>query len=200
MNASLWLSNILAWSVQIAILAAAAGLLAWALRLKEPRAMLACWHGVLLACLALPLVSRWDRPVVRPVEAVVVESASAAAPLPAPAFSGWPLILPAMGAGIALRAAWLLVGLYRLSRYRRQSTLLEPLPPPLPAVVSPRHLVAAGPHSPRPRTGGRSRGRSPYPGARGLSRGASRRGRRPDAARAPVLTKTPARRPRGGSG
>ena len=56
MSASWWLGNLLAYSAQVALVAAVAGLAAAVLRLKQPRVMLAYWQALLAACLLLPLL------------------------------------------------------------------------------------------------------------------------------------------------
>ena len=55
MTARLLLTNIAAFALQVTVLVAAGAALARAFRIDEPRAMLAYWRTLLLACLILPL-------------------------------------------------------------------------------------------------------------------------------------------------
>ena len=61
-----WISNLIAYSLQIAILAAAGTLLVYLFRLRLPRVTLIYWQILLLACLFLPFLQRWDHPVLGP--------------------------------------------------------------------------------------------------------------------------------------
>ena len=60
MNASWWLGNLVAYSVQVALVIGVGGLAAAVLRLKQPRVTLAYWQALLAACLLLPLLERWQ--------------------------------------------------------------------------------------------------------------------------------------------
>ena len=55
----LWLANLWAYSLQVAILTALAALLARLVRLRSPGAVLGYWQVVLAACLLLPLLEPW---------------------------------------------------------------------------------------------------------------------------------------------
>ena len=66
MSASYWLENLFAYSVQVALVILVGGLVAAALRLKQPRVMLAYWQALLAACLLLPLLEPWQRVVLSP--------------------------------------------------------------------------------------------------------------------------------------
>jgi hypothetical protein len=95
--------NLLAWSLQIAVLVAAAALAAYALRLRVPGARLLYWQAVLLASLALPLVRPWKHPV------TAADSVSAITIIRAvhiPAHRGFPLqeaVLGLLAAGMLWR-------------------------------------------------------------------------------------------------
>jgi TonB family protein len=59
MNAPLWLWNLGAYSLQAALIVAAAAALAALFRPRAPRAMLLYWHGVLALALLLPAIQPW---------------------------------------------------------------------------------------------------------------------------------------------
>src|SRR5579864_9076498 len=131
MEMPLWLSNLAFWSIQVALLVLAAGFLARALRLQQPRVLLASWRLLLAICLLLPVVQPWHRP--QNATPIVVSSDFAGVPLPppsVPAVTHWHLpslqtIAPLLGvvilAGIALRFAALALGLLKLRRLRQSS-------------------------------------------------------------------------------
>ena len=78
MNARMALANILSFAMQVAVVVAAGAALARALRIDEPRAMLAYWRALLLACLLLPLLQPWNivvPPSLRSTPTEIVETA-----------------------------------------------------------------------------------------------------------------------------
>ena len=88
MTSAPWLTNLTAYSLQVAALVAAAGLLVAVLRVRAPRVRLAIWQALLLACLALPLIQPW-----RAAPAAAIDPASAAgsfAPFSQPVEAGFP--------------------------------------------------------------------------------------------------------------
>jgi TonB family protein len=114
--------NIFAWSVEIAIVVAAAALAAFVLRLRAPGARLFYWRVVLVASLLLPLVRPWKpQPITGDVtvSTVVLSTHVDAATLHYP--SPREAVLWLLAAGIAVRLLWLGVGFWKLGRYRRQS-------------------------------------------------------------------------------
>ncbi|MEE8583309.1 MAG: M56 family metallopeptidase [Acidobacteriota bacterium] len=137
MSSSLLLSNLLAYALQVAILAGAAALLPRLLRIRLPGFLLAYWQLILLACLALPLMQTWH-PLEGPPPAQS-EGLTASAllnpsqiegmmPLAAAGLSwqSWAVVLLALGAG--LRLGWLALGLYRLRLLRANAERLGTLP------------------------------------------------------------------------
>jgi len=109
MSASWWVGNLLAYSVQVALLVAVGGLAAAALRLKQPRVMLAYWQALLAACLLLPLLEPWQRMGFAPaggVATIIATKAGGADSL----LSSFPLhawVLAVLVAGVGLlRLAW----------------------------------------------------------------------------------------------
>ena len=135
MTASILLRDILAYSLQLALIIGAGAALAFAFRIREPRVTLACWRTLLVACLLLPLCQPWlttDTPIspasmVPLSETDVVHHLSPAAASSTP----WPigsLILAALAAGVAIRGVWLTFGAWTLGRLRRTASPLVPPP------------------------------------------------------------------------
>jgi len=118
-------NNLLAWSLQITVLVAVAGLSALALRLRVPGARLLYWQVALLASLALPLVRPWKHAVVTAADSISAVTIIKTAHVPA--HRGLPLeqvLLGLLAAGILARGIWLAAGFWRLRQYRKQSRRL----------------------------------------------------------------------------
>jgi protein TonB len=127
-------SNLLSYSVQVLALVAAGALLPLLFRARQPRARLIYYQVLLVACLLLPVVQPWPRPLV-----IVQESnpAVVTAAMPAAVPEGTPLqpaiqwgqaVWLVLAAGAALRGLWLLAGLWQLRRYRSGAVAMDPLP------------------------------------------------------------------------
>jgi TonB family protein len=118
----LW-TNFIAYSLQIGLLVGVAALAPAALRLRSPRAKLAYWHLLLVACLLLPIIRPWRQQVI--AETVTVTTrVIAIAPSAAPAgrsFSPAEVALGMIALGALTRLGWLAVGFWKLGRYRRRS-------------------------------------------------------------------------------
>jgi TonB family protein len=136
MTARMVLANIVSFGLQITVLVVAGAALARVFRIDEPRAMLAYWRTLLLACLLLPLCQPW-KTVMPPVlttttvTAVSAAPAGAIAPVTPRSATTWPtasLVVIALAAGIAARVLWLAVGACGLRRLRRDASPLDPLP------------------------------------------------------------------------
>ena len=115
-------SNILAWSLQAGLVVGIGALAPEMLKLRMPRARLLYWQVLLVACLSLPWIRAWRQEVVTgaiQVSSVITAAAAVSAPvrrvIPFPQIALWVL-----EAGIALRLLWLVVGVLRLSAYRRR--------------------------------------------------------------------------------
>lgn len=143
MNAPLWLWNLGAYSLQVALLIAASAALAALFRMRAPRAMLFYWHGVLALALLLPAIQPWRHAELPAGTVTITEGPAyiagqpipqAAAPVRTPAqpsrapFDTYRAIALLLAAGVAARLAWLGVGLARLSLYRRKAKPLDPVP------------------------------------------------------------------------
>jgi TonB family protein len=131
MNPGLMLSNLIAWSLQIAVIVAAATILPGVLRLRNPAAMLAYWRSVLAVCLLLPVIQPWH------VSQATGLLTSFSAELGGAdgGIGGRITAMPAGGiiayvlaAGVILRLLWLGLGLYRLHTVRRNASPIGSLP------------------------------------------------------------------------
>src|SRR5207249_1032191 len=71
----LWFSNLAFWSLQVAVLVLAAGILARALRIQQPRVLLASWRSLLAVSLLLPLLQPWHHPQAAPAIAISADFA-----------------------------------------------------------------------------------------------------------------------------
>jgi TonB family protein len=134
---SLRLANLLAYSLQILAIVAAGGLLSMLFRMRHPSAQLLYWQALLAVCLAIFVLQPRQRPAVpasTPAHAARIAVSPATAEVSAPgtvSMEGAALAL--LAAGAVLRALWLLLGLWRLRRYRVESEPLHPLPDSLEA-------------------------------------------------------------------
>jgi len=118
-------NNLLAWSLQIAMLVSVAALAAFALRLRIPGARLVYWQAALLASLALPLVRPWKHAVVTAADSVSVSTIIRS--VHTQGDRGIPLgqaVLGLLAAGMLARGFWLATGFWRLRQYRKQSRWL----------------------------------------------------------------------------
>ena len=135
MTTSILFSDILSYSLQLALIIGAGAALAFAFRIREPRVTLACWRTLLVACLLLPLCQPWltTGPTIAPASILPVTETDVVGRLtPAAASSTpWPaesLMLTALAAGVAIRALWLTIGAWTLGRLRRTASPLVPPP------------------------------------------------------------------------
>ena len=128
MNTTLVLQNILAWSLQVAVLATIAALVS--MRWDHARAKLVFWQGVLGLILLLPVSAPWHEPPAVAADAAGVSftqgpaaSVEAARSLLARVCNR-ESILCLMGAGTLIRFAWIGIGLGRLRRLRMRAESL----------------------------------------------------------------------------
>ena len=130
MTAQLWLDNLIAYSVQLALLATAALLLPPLLRLRPPRAVHALLQAVLVLSLLLPALQPWAQAGAGRATISFDRTLPAGDP-PAGAATIPPAsvtVLALLGVATALRFLWLTAGLFRLRLYRRQARLVDSLP------------------------------------------------------------------------
>jgi TonB family protein len=129
-----WVNNLIAYTLQIGILAAAGTVLAYLFRLRLPRVALLYWQSLLLACLCVFALQEWQHPIsysATTQSEILALSVPAKAGLAAadtgfhidPGWIGWILT-----AGGAVRLLWLALGFLRLRSFRRaaRTILLEP--------------------------------------------------------------------------
>src|SRR5262245_43741581 len=88
------------------------------LRIRDARLRLYVWQFVILLSFLAPLVSRWQG------APVLVAQAAVSAGEASWNWRGW--LLAALGAGILLRSAWLLIGLVRLRVIRMRAVGWRP--------------------------------------------------------------------------
>jgi TonB family protein len=124
------LTDLTAWSAQVACVAAIGGLLPTLLRLDAPGVRYTYFRTLLVLCLALP----WLQARQPAVESAVTEAigtavagvtASPQAVAPARLFPWTAAIAACLALGIFARGAWMAMGLFRLVRLR---TVGHPLP------------------------------------------------------------------------
>jgi len=120
--------NLLSYSLQVAVLAAAGLLLPRVLRLRSPRTVHGYLQSVLVLCLLLPLVQPWKE-VAQTAAGVsfrtVIQGRASAAPVQ---HIDLTVALAVLAAGVILRLCWLAVGLWRLRLYRRRAHPINDLP------------------------------------------------------------------------
>jgi len=125
MTTSVFLNNLALYSLQIALLVALGAIVPLVLHMRAPRARLAFWQILLVACVALPLIRPWRQEVVTaPAVATFTTPFSSAYTPAAPLHRGFPwrdAALWTLAAGVAARLLWLAIGLARLRRYRMHS-------------------------------------------------------------------------------
>ena len=143
---SAWLRDVVAYSLQLALLVGAAALLARLLPLRPPRVALAYWQALLLACVSLPLGQPRQEPHAPPARlgVPVAGATQALQPAAAPLPIAWPsarAVILVLALGVALRGAWIAVGLWRLRGLRRSG---RPLPSGLPPIQQAQALVGVG--------------------------------------------------------
>ncbi len=138
MTASLLLSNVAAYALQVALLVGAGALSARLLRLRACVAILVYWQILLAACLILPVCQPWKTREWTPAIAVADRSpglTNTALPagrgaLPARQPEQAPVreaVLLIIAAGVVLRGSWLLAGFWNLRGLSRESVALPPV-------------------------------------------------------------------------
>lgn len=131
MNSPLWFSNLVLWSVQVALIVLVAGLVLPLFKIRQPRVLLGLWRAVLVICLALPLLEPWRQlPSVR-ITPVAFAPFINTLPTPSdPVSSHWRFLSPEtvssiaavlIFVGIASRLLLLALGLLKLRQLRRAS-------------------------------------------------------------------------------
>lgn len=130
MSPDLWLENLAAYSVQIALLVTAAAVLASALRLRNPNALYRGWQLLLVVSLAVPLLQPW-REAALARSGGAPDDVSSAVETAGPGINLAALVLAVVLCGALLRLARLSLGLVHLRRLRRTGRRLRRMPEPL---------------------------------------------------------------------
>ncbi len=133
----LWLSNLVAYSVQLAVLVGTSAVIISALRVKTPRACLRFWQCLFAASVLWPTSQVWlnlDSSGERLAGGVLWSVASfAIAGMQVGAASsdtGWAaIVITLLAAGAVIRLAWLAAGLVKLQAFRANSELADDLEP-----------------------------------------------------------------------
>jgi len=142
MTLQMWLQNLAAYSLQVAILVAAGTALVRIFRVRAPKVLLAFWQALLIVCLLLPLFQPWrpahhatpsaaaptDEESRISLPAIIAPTVATPARLGQTLIPVYPTIAAILVAGIALRLLWLALGLLRLNHYRNESRMLSTLP------------------------------------------------------------------------
>ena len=120
---ALWLRNIGVYSLQILLLVAAGAALLSSLKIRLPKARLACWQALLAICVLLPGLEPWQR---ASAPASVQIALGPFTPVVRDHRAGFPLplvdlLLVLLGTGAVIRLGMLALGFWRLRRYRGDS-------------------------------------------------------------------------------
>jgi TonB family protein len=123
------LSNLIAYSAQVAAIVALGTVVDYLLRIDVPRLRHAYWQGLLALCLCLPMLQTWLPAPAVPDEIPVATSAPAGVTLSVSLRTGrvtsnepvdWQRIaFQVLAAGAVLRLMWTAIGLWRLRGLRR---------------------------------------------------------------------------------
>ena len=122
---SLSIANVIAYVIQVSLIAAVTGAFMTLLRVRNPEVRYWCWRALLLFAIALPLVQPWETVTVivppEPVSAVVTGIlASSTLAAPARSLELNPVLI-AIVAGMTLRLLWLAAGAFRLRQIARRA-------------------------------------------------------------------------------
>src|SRR5258708_1042282 len=130
MTVHLWLTDLINYSAQIAVIITLGSLAPRLLGLRRPDAMLIYRQPLLAACLLLPRVEPWRTPTIvssGEVSVGVTTIVSAAAPA-----RHWPTLEQStmflLSAGVLARLGLLAMGLIRLRRHRLSAERVNCLP------------------------------------------------------------------------
>jgi TonB family protein len=128
----LWLSNLFAYSVQVAATVFALTAMVWLFQVRSPKLLLMSWQILLVVCLLGPLIQPYQSVLSRTALSPESRGLRSEVHLSRRVYQGpsklanllpWILI-----GGGTVRLGWLAVGLARLRVYRRRAWPLNPLP------------------------------------------------------------------------
>lgn len=120
----LTLSNIGNYTVQVALVVALATVVGWLLRIETPGVRYVYWRAIFALCVVLPFIQGREltdltvATTTSVAESIASVSTSAPGTTTRSSFDPWPLLLPALVTGVALRLLWLAFSLIRLRRLR----------------------------------------------------------------------------------
>jgi protein TonB len=128
------MNNVIAYSLQVLLVIAGGALLPWVFRIHLPKARLWFWQGLLAVCLLLPFVQpRRVAEINFTIDEGPMQPGTRVAMTPAKRLPVAETLLGVYASGVALRGLWLLLGLFRLRRYRQNAIELHPAPRTLAA-------------------------------------------------------------------
>jgi TonB family protein len=128
------MNNAVAYSLQVLLIIGAGALLPRVFRIHVPKARLWFWQGLLAVCLLLPFVQpRRMAEINFRIDEGPMQAGTPVAIAPATSLPVAETLSGIYAAGVVLRGIWLLLGLLRLHRYRRNATELHPVPSTLAA-------------------------------------------------------------------
>ncbi|MFN8006284.1 MAG: TonB family protein [Terriglobia bacterium] len=134
MSSSTLMANLIAYSLQIALMVGAGTFLVLLLRVRHPEALLKYWQLLLMTCLLLPALEPWQKPIAQNVLAISSSGSGRVETTLGPLSDGREhlltskVVVGALAVGAGFRFLWLAIGFLRLRHYRRQAHLLSPLP------------------------------------------------------------------------
>jgi TonB family protein len=136
---ALWLANLAAYSIQLAVLVATAILVVRTISIRDPTAQLKLWQGVLIAAMVLPLLPLWTAsgPGDAAMSFRLVAGAGDTRDVIARFGHWYDAATLALATGILVRTAWLGVGWCWIRRYVSRA---RPLPAGLAMESMPRGL------------------------------------------------------------
>jgi TonB family protein len=126
MKPEFWLSNLVAYWLQVGLITALAALMLRVSRVRSPGAVLGYWQALLGICLLLPAFEPWN---VAPPAIAGISLGKASfgrmAALDVENPSVFALLAAAIAGGIAIRLIWLAIGYARLCRLRHTACPLD---------------------------------------------------------------------------
>ncbi len=138
MNAPLGLQNLMAYCLQIVLLAGGGLVVSRMLRLRSPAVMYRYAQALLAVCLLLPLVQPWRHGVANgdgtTASHILFYPGDAIASLAPHPAARWIILL--LAAGTVFRLISLALGLIKLRRYRAGASRLKSLPPGVHAMAA----------------------------------------------------------------
>ena len=123
---TLYLSNLAAYSLQLAALAATASLMVWALRLRMPRVSIRFWQTVMFVALILPAVQPWRADEAEGLMTTLgtfTATTRGGDAIATTSFDAVTIIAAIIAAGAIARLLWLAVGMWRVRSLIANATL-----------------------------------------------------------------------------